>query len=263
MIFSRLLALPFAIATGIVAYIAFIQNVDGVGVWIIPLIIILTIILVFQHQINVWWWTRNPPNLDAQLFSMIYQSFPILFELSPEKKELFQLRLSIYLKSNDFTEPGMKEVPLDVHASILAPAVFLSLDQENLWYDDYQRIVMYKHPFLSPRHSEKMHTAELHAEDGLFIFSIEQLLPGLLHPKEIFNLSTYIVSQAYILKHDVPQLEESQMVELGKRPFSYYTDILGLDDLDLGAMSLHHSMIHYEKLDKNGPVWRFLLSKIS
>jgi len=200
---SRLILLPFLLAGIIIGYLAYVEHHRELSIWLLPIGIIVAGILVLGNEINMWWWRRNPPALSPQISGMLHKSLPVYRSLKPDEQELFSARLSIYLKSSSFVSPGMTDVPGDVHAAILAPAVYLSVIHPELdeWYENYQRIVLYKHPFLTPKHPDQVHIAEIDHEDGVLIMSIEQLIPGLLDPKNQMHLGAYLYAQAFLELH--------------------------------------------------------------
>ncbi len=232
---------PLALAVIVIGYLSFVESHTELSVWMIPPALLLAAIFIFRPQINMWWWRRNPPRLSPELRGLLYKSLPSLRVLTPEQLELFDLRMSLYLRSSEFTKPGVTDVPEDVHAAILAPWIYLSLDQDKPYYQDYQRIVLYKHPFLSPLHPDTVHSAEQNAEDGVMIISNEQLVPGLLDPHTQFHLPAYLAAEAYLLRHEMPGHVSEHYPRARKA--DDYSAVLGLP-VDEQALRLHHALIY-------------------
>jgi len=232
---------PLALAVIILGYLSFIESHTELSVWMIPPALLLAVVFIFRPQINMWWWKRNPPRLSPELRGLLYKSLPQLRSLTPDQLERFDLRMSLYLRSSEFTKPGVTDVPEDVHAAILAPWIYLSLDQDKPYYENYQRIVLYKHPFLSPAHPDTVHSAEQNAEDGVMIFSNEQLVPGLLDPETQLHLPAYLAAQAYLLTHQMPSDTKEHYSKA--RSVDDYSAVLGLP-VDEQALQLHHALIY-------------------
>ncbi len=236
---------PFFIILGVVAYLVLLQDQKALSGWLIAPVLILTVLFIFQHQINLWWWRRNPPALDPEIQGLLYSSLPVLKSLTPEHKDLFDRRLSIYLQSSDFIDPGISNVPTDIHAAILAPAVLLSLkDPDQEWYENYQRIVLYKHPFLTPR-EDRVHTAEIDIEDGTLIISNEQLIPGILQPRHQMHLSAYLYAQAYLDRF--PEIKLDGEVDQSK--MTLHEKVLGIEP-DSMAVRLLEKIIQADRWEE-------------
>jgi len=197
---AKRLAIPFVIWVVIVLILAFAYEMYGVGVWIIPPIIILTAIYVFSPQIDWWWYKRNPPDLDPKLKQFLHRVSPFYRSLKPEGKDRFEKRVFFYLLGNDFSGMNMEDgVPEDMKAAISIYPVTMTFNQEDFMMNPFERIVLYKHPFPSPN-MRFLHACETNQEDGVILFSIEQLLQSQLNPSAFIDIGFYEYAHVYTYK---------------------------------------------------------------
>ena len=213
---AKRLAIPFIIWIAYVLIQIFAYDVYGIGQWVIPPVIILTALYVFSPQIDWWWYNRYPPKLDEKLKRYLQKISPFYVALSSENKEKFEQRIFFYLEGNDFSGMNMDGVPEDIKASIAVHPVSMTFNQENFMLAPFERIVLYKHPFPSPN-MKFLHASETNEEDGVILFSVEQLLQSQLRPDLFINLGYYEYAHVYrfVSKKPIPDIPESpwQIVE--------------------------------------------------
>ncbi len=197
---AKRLAIPFMIWVVIVLILAFAYEMYGVGVWIIPPVIILTAIYVFSPQLDWWWYKRNPPDLDPKLKAFLHRVSPFYRALGEEGKDRFEKRVFFYLLGNDFSGMNMEDgVPEDMKAAIAVYPVTMTFSQEDFMLNPFERIVLYKHPFPSPN-MKFLHASETNQEDGVILFSIEQLLQSQLNPSAFIDIGFYEYAHVYTYK---------------------------------------------------------------
>ena len=130
---------------------------------------------------------------------------------------------------------GVQDIPEDIKYLVAAQALILSRKKENWLLEPYFRIVLYPHPFLSPEIPETVHASELHEEDGVLIFSMEQLLPGFFSWGKHFNLCTYEWARAYYSLFPAEK-DELKDYQLDNIPIVFQPEevkkFIGLDLLD-------------------------------
>jgi hypothetical protein len=123
--------------------------------------------------------------------SVLYQRLP------PSERPRFRSRVVLFMEAHEFMAKGMEEVPPDVKAAIAASAVHLTLGLDAFIFKKYEHIIVYPHPFPSPQHPEKWHASEIFEEDGVVLFSAEQLMAGFLQPARYFNLGLYEYARVF------------------------------------------------------------------
>ncbi len=198
---TKRLAIPFVFWIVIVLYLAYVKEIYGVSQWIFPPLLILTALYIFNPQIEWWWYNRFPPKIDPKLKSFLLRASPFYAALSPENKDKFEKRIFFYLIGNDFSGMNMESVTEDMKATVAMYPIALTFSQNNFLLAPYERIIFYKHPFPSPNH-RFLHASETNVEDGVIIFSFEQLLQSQYRPDAFINLGYYEYAQVYSYVHN-------------------------------------------------------------
>ena len=93
---------------------------------------------------------------------------------------------------------NMEDIPEDIKVMLAAQAVQLTFNQEDMLLGRYERLVIYPHPFPTPQYQEHWHTSETYAEDGVFLFALEQVARGFVQQDKFFQIGTYEFAKAYL-----------------------------------------------------------------
>ena len=181
-----------------IGYVLWELKLDQYSVWIIPVAILLAGIFVLRGQIDYWWFKRNPPPLDPEVIMWLQNNFPYYDNLDEADKAKFRDRLSLYLEGREFKimQKKAEDLPHDFRVMISSHGVLMGLYKPDFLVGDFDRIMCYQHAFPTPKF-KFLHTVEVHEEDGLFLFSTEHILLGILRPKSYFNIIFYAYAQAY------------------------------------------------------------------
>jgi len=161
---------------------------------------ILVLIYLFQPQINYWWISRHPLDLDEKIITMLNNTNPTYVKMNAEEKQDFNNRLGLYAEGNAFIAKGMEqdfEVPYDVKMMTGQIPVTMMWNKSDRYLAKFERIIIYKHPFPSPKY-KFLHTAETDVEDGVIIFSLENMEQAFFNPKEYFNVAWWAYTDAYV-----------------------------------------------------------------
>jgi len=210
--FSKVISLPFVI----VSLFFIVQVIRDSGyehlVWIIVPVTFLVLIYLFQPQLDYWWLKRNPIELDDKISSMISKINPGYQQLSKEDKAEFGKRLVLFAEAKEFLAKGEEDVkvPYDVRMMLSQVAIKMTWNSHNYMLEKFERVVLYKHPFPSPRFPF-LHTVETHAEDGVIILSIEHVEAGLFHPDNYYNIAGHAFAEAFVKSN--PAIEYPQTYE--------------------------------------------------
>jgi len=196
---SRRVALPFLIYLIIFFSISGYYKSSGYSIAFLASVICLALIYVFQHQIDMWWWKRNPPSLSPKMqswiakFSLFHQSLDI------EEQDRFERRVSLFVKDKIFTLKLAKDFELeeDTKLTIAHEFVRLTFYKEDFLFDHYDQFVIYEHPFGSPN-INLLHSAEMHYDDGVVILSREQLVNGYVDPVNYVNTALQMAIACWI-----------------------------------------------------------------
>jgi len=169
------------------------------GYWIALPVVLGAVVFVSYQEIDYWYISRNPIKLDAEVLNLLNKYVPFYRNLNNEEKEKYNLRLSRYISSRSFKSVGseLKNVPYDIKAMISTNAIQLAFYMDDYLIGDFDRIFVYKHPFGSPRY-KFLHTVETEAEDGVMIYSLEHLVPGITNPDIYYNIGMHGYVDAFI-----------------------------------------------------------------
>jgi len=254
--FSRFLALPFLLVLGFFAF-KILQDTkyEHFG-WAVVPIVFLVLIYLFQPQLDYWWMSRNPIELEEKEVKLLNQYNPIYKNLKPEKRAEFNKRLVLYLKGKEFIAKGMEQdfdLPHDVKITIAQIPITMTLNKEEFLFKDLDRIIVYKHAF--PSHMHKfLHTVETHVEDGMMIFALDHAEAAFFNPDQYYNVAWHAYSEAYIKTYpseDYPDiLEEHWQTVENVLGFSKEAilKILGFKSIDLMPVLMTCYFVKGEKL---------------
>lgn len=196
---SKILAFPAVLALIIILFLQYNEGYD-MGLWFAVPIFILVVLYISYEEIDHWYLRRNPIKLDPEVIKLLNQYIPFYRALDEEGKEKYHNRLSQYITGRSFKSVGsseMKSVPYDIRAMIATNAVQLAFYQDDYLIGDFDRIFIYKHPFGSPSY-KFLHTVETEAQDGVIIYSLEHLIPGITNPELYYNIGMHGYLDAFI-----------------------------------------------------------------
>jgi hypothetical protein len=193
---SKYLQIPFAIGALVFLYLAW-EVRSGYAIYIVPFVVAMAIIYTLSPQVDWWWYQRKPPELPTPLRHLINTAFPFYQKLSADEKTRFRQRMALYMHANEFMPQGMDNVPVDVKGVVAASVVQLTFGLDDYLLNKFEHIVIYPHPFPSPQFPEKWHTSEIYEEDGVILFSAEQLMASFLQPVRFFNSGLYEYARVF------------------------------------------------------------------
>lgn len=243
--------LAFIIGTFIVLY-----TYRTTGAWLSEYLVIPAIIATTAYmlgpQINLWWYKRKPPKLDAKI-KRIFEHYSSYYrELDKETKALFDSRIVLYIEDKDWIHMGLEdEMPYDIRAIIAFQPVRMTLHQKNYLLQPVNRVIVYPYPFLSPGYPKHYHASEFYAEDGAVLFSLRHLLPAFNEPEKYFNIVLYEYAKVFrqVNTHiQYPVLDEQFWRDLYRVANYGHSEIRALigmpDPVDDFGVAVHHYFIY-------------------
>lgn len=243
---SRLLAAPFAFAGLTFLYLAWEVN-EGYSFFIIPCVVALSLIFVFSPQIDWFWYQKYPPKLDPPIHNILIQFHPFYQTLPAADKQKFRERVALFMFANDFKSQGADEVPEDIKGAIAINAVHLTFGLEQFLFPKFETVVVYRHPFPSPQYPKHEHVSELYEEDGVLLFSADQLMQGLIQARSVYNIGLHEYAHAFVLSYPNapwPILGEEtweQLQSMSGFDKNYIFKIINRPDVEL----LPATIVHY------------------
>jgi len=254
MILSRAIYSLLGLFLGLVLYMVFIKEMDLWRWGILPIVMIGFLTYIFSSEINHYWLNRYPLQLDQREHFFLSRHFPYYEALSPDKQKEFGEQCIQFHRKRDTILQGLPNFPDDLkvlwsaQALLLTRAMGLSVSD----WDSYEKVVLYPHPFISPD-IEQVHASETHFEEGIWLFSADQLIPGMTQPTRFFNLALYeFIRTAKTLRPDkftsLRNTSPSKLAETAES-FSNLTlttirSWLNIEELDLEAVYLTLLLSH-------------------
>jgi hypothetical protein len=210
---SHVIAAPFALLLFYILYQTFFNKDDSLLIYGLIPTIILVLLYLFQPQINYWWLSKHPIKLEDKVLKMLNKTNHMYRNMNSEQKIEFENRLSLYAEGNAFMSKGMDQdfdVPYDVKLMTAQIPVTMMWNNKDRFLKAFERIVIYKHPFPSPKF-KFLHTAETDIEDGVIIFSLEHAEAAFLQPEQFYNVAWYAYAEAFVKAYpneDYPEIDD-------------------------------------------------------
>lgn len=211
-------------------------------------------------QLDWWWYKRFPLKLDEKIKKIFEKNSEFYANLPPEKKKIFDQRIVLYIEAKEWLYMGVQEpMPYDIKAIIAFQPIRLSLDQKDFLFEPFDRIAVYRNPFISPEHPERFHASEVFEIDGIALFSLKHIMPAFREPMRYFNVVLY--EYAKILRSttkDVvfPVVEEAfwyDLYDVANYGHREIMGVIGLPDIDPFAVAVHHYFTYGEYFGKVYP----------
>lgn len=194
---SKVLALPVILIFFGIVYLEYGLRIST-GYWILLPTVLGVFLFIFHGNIDFWYIKKYPIKLDKEVINLLEKYIPFYINLSQADKKKYRDRLSTYIAGRSFKSVGseLKDVPYDIRAMIATSAVQVGFYKDDILIGDFDRIFVYKHPFGSPRF-KFLHTVETEVEDGVLIFSLEHMIPGITNPELYYNIGMHGYIEAY------------------------------------------------------------------
>lgn len=256
---SRYLMGTFVFVALIFLYQAWEDDPDW-SYYLIPCVLGAAIVYVLSPQIDWWYFQIRPPDLPHGIRKMLESRLPFYQRLSEPQQLQFRQRTAMYMHAHEFRAQGMETMPMDLKAIIAATAVMVSFGQEDFLMEPYEHIIVYPHPFPSPQFPEHWHTSEIYDEDGVILFSAEQLMLSFLQPQKYFNIALYEYAKVFRRCH--PEMSwpiwasDDDWEKLSLVSGMKLSDIkkwVGLPEIDISAVAVAHFFVFPERFLKVFP----------
>ncbi|MBI5916081.1 MAG: zinc-dependent peptidase [Bacteroidetes bacterium] len=249
---SKFLLIPFVLAALVFVYFTWEVDYNYMW-WAVGFAVASMAIYMLGPQINWWWYQRRPPELHAGLRHFINTHSLFYQNLTAAEKTRFRHRMALYMEANEFMAQGMESVPADLKGVAAASAVQLTFGLEDYLLNKFEHIIIYPHPFPSPQHPEQWHASEIFEEDGVIMFSAEQLMASFLQPKRYFHIGLYEYARALRRQQPTltfPAFDENSWPQL-QLVSGFTKDLIekwvGLKNIDPVAVAVAHFFVFPER----------------
>lgn len=167
-----------------------------IGEWyapyLVPLVIFGVSVYVLSPQIDWWWYVKFPKAPNPSVLSYFSKNFTGFNQLSSATQKDILNKFHLLEMSKNFISKGEDDrIPEGLKLIILTSLLECTYKTKDFRLKHYENIVLYAHPFPSPKWPERLHLSEVEIDDGVFIFSLPAVLEGLKNPKQYFPISTY------------------------------------------------------------------------
>ncbi len=245
--FANLVALPFIALALVFLYLAW--DVDSAyAPWMIPFVLGAALVYIFSPQINWWWFSKHPPELDEGQRRLLEGFHTFYRSLNHADRIRFRQRTALFIMGTDWDPFAMPDevLPADVQLSIAAQAVMLTFRKEQFLFEKFEKVIVYPFPFPTPEYPFS-HASELYEPDGCLIFSAEQLMLAWMQPRVWYNVAIHEYARAFALTYpneafpplDTPDVWE-RLETVSGMPRDRVEAVIGLTDVPVLAVAIHH-----------------------
>jgi hypothetical protein len=196
--FAQLLLLPFVLAA--VVFLVLAKTVDEIySIGFVPFIVIAALIFILAPQINWWWYSRRPPDLNAELRALLERCSSFYRGLSLPEQRRFRGRIALFNMGTDWEPMAFpdEKLPADVQLGIASQAVMLTFYHPRFLFDKFEKVIVFPRPFPTPEHPYD-HASELHEPDGCLLFSAEQVILAFAQPGKWYNVALHEYARAFV-----------------------------------------------------------------
>lgn len=240
---SRFLIFIFGLMAVMALY--FSWSIDArYSFWIIPPAILTAAALVLAPQIDWWWAKQKQPRTDVQIVKLLESKMPF-FHHSPSAVKMFLLhRIELFIRAFDWIPQGFETIPADAQYVVCAYSVQLTHLKEKFLFQNWEKLVFYKHPFPSPQYPRNLHNSEIFIEDRVVIFNIQALMAGFLDPNTHFPVGLYELGRVYChsfkvnLTDALNTFSESDFEKISEKHWNWVTGGIGLESIDPDGLAV-------------------------
>lgn len=209
----------------------------GIGIGIVGLVSLFFL----KDAIDWKYYIKNPPGLEAPILKLL-TDIPFYKQLTLGDKSKFEQRLALFMIAHEYKMQPTKRsaddeavnAPEDLKAICSIPAIILTFYEENYLFKEIEQIVLYNHPFPSPRYHE-LHSCESNKEDKVLIFSLPHLEKGVKDPFTYFDIGMYEWAR---ISENISYhcIDWHHFTLLHGIPKEAYEKVIGLPHIDLPAV---------------------------
>ena len=251
--FANKLMIPFALFAALFLGLAWAVD-ESYSIYFVPFLVCAALIFILSPQINWWWYSRNPPDLSAELRMFLERCCGFYRRLPAQEQRRFRGRVAMFNMGTDWEPMAFPEdsLPPDVQLAIAAQAVTLGFGREKFLFDQFEKVIVFPRPFPTPEHPYD-HASELHVADGCLLFSAEQVMLGFVQPQSWYNVALHEYAKAFVLQYPDepwPDFEKegvwAKLEMVSKMPRAHIESVVGLAGLDALPVALNHFILFPE-----------------
>lgn len=252
--FSNYVAAPFVLLSIFFLYLAWEKD-NEYAVWMIPFVLIATMLYVFSPQINWWWYNRRPPKLEPGLVRMLERLSGFYKRLSSADRQKYLDRIALFRMATDWAPMAFEEesVPEDVKFALASQAVMVTFHRKEFLFDKFEKIIVYPRPFPTPEYPYD-HASEMYEPDGCLLFSAEQVMRAFTEPAQWYNVGLHEYAKAFVLTYPdepYPAFTEDDIWEklqmASGMPPGHVESVVGILGIEPLPVAIHHYFMFPER----------------
>ena len=261
--------IPFALMAALFLGLAWAVD-DKYSIYFVPFLVVAALIFILSPQINWWWYSRNPPELSAELRGFLERCSGFYRRLSPVEQRRFRGRVAMFTMGADWEPLAFPEdsLPPDMQLAIATQAVTLTFGREQFLFDKFEKVIVFPRPFPTPEHPYE-HASELHEVDGCILFSAEQVMLGFVKPAQWYNVAMHEYAKAFVLKYPEepwPGFSAENVWEhletASGMSRAYVESVIGLAGVSALPVAIHHFFIFPERFVATFPEEQQVFARI-
>jgi Glucose-regulated metallo-peptidase M90 len=248
--FAHLVAAPFAVAAIIVLFFAW-ESDQNLAYWLIPCLLGLSFTYVFSPQINWWWYSKRPPELEPAIVQRL-QNLPFYARLEEAQQLKFRQRLALTRMNTEWTLNGfpIDEMPPDLQTAIASQAVIATWNRPDgqYFFPKYEKVIAFPKSFLSPEHPYNHQSERYDGEDKCLMFSAEAVMKAFMEPTRYFNVALYeyarlLLSEDMKVPFEYPDDIWDQLEQASGMTREQVEQTIGLTGIEPGPVLIHHQAV--------------------
>lgn len=252
--FTNRLIAPFAVLGAIFLVLAWTYD-EKYAYYFVPCLVVAALLYIMSPQIDWWWYTRNPPDLSAELRTFLERNHGFYQRLNETEKRRFRGRIALFNMGTDWEPLAFPEdsLPPDVQVAISAQAVMLTFHREVFLFEAFEKVIIFPRPFPTPEHPYD-HASELHQTDGCLLFSAEQVMLAFVKPYQWYNVALHEYARAFMLQYPTapwPAMADENLWEalqqISGMSRVYVESVIGIQGSELLPVAIHHYFVFPER----------------
>jgi len=240
----RLLVFLLAAAAAFAAYHAEYTNTKYAA-YVIPPVVLGTLLVIFRPQIDWWWYNRFPPSVDQSTQQFLQEYMPFYQRLGDSGRARFHKRMALIRMGKDFQSRAQDEMPDDMKVIYAANQAMLTFHLDQFLLPDFEHIIVYPWEFPSPAYPEHFHASEIFVEDGVIMLSAQHMLNGFMFDEQYHNVCLHEQLNALRVcepNWPWPSLPEEELwpplERISKLPRKQVLDWIGRPDVEVNTVAM-------------------------
>ena len=242
-VFAHYLSAPFLAAALGILYFAWEHDGQG-ALWMVPFIVAAAFIWVLTPQINWWWYSKHPPELEDGVKQALAQWTPF-YQALPEAERLrFRQRLALTRMATNWTSKQMPddEIPPDLQVAVAVQAVIATWHRDKYLLPEVENVVISPDVFFSPQYPYP-HFCETWLPEQCILLGARPVMDAFAQPHLYFNIALYEYLQRVpehpLFRRAGMMPEEAlwqQIKDLSGWDHAYITEATGLKEVSAVAV---------------------------